>query len=99
MLQNWLRRFVRPTSWASQQQSRSKQWPRRLELEALEDRTLLALASFTATTVKGDYVAAGVGLRGQTAGNIAIAGIAAGSTVKSAYLYYAYLDNSEEAAL
>src|SRR5262249_34567520 len=62
-------------------------------------RSLLALSSFTSFLLHGDYVAAGVGLRGKAGDTITIAGIPAGSTVKAAYLYYGYLDNSESAAL
>jgi hypothetical protein len=60
---------------------------------------LLALSNFTNIIVHGDYVAAGVGLRGQAGGNITIAGIPANSTIKAAYLYWGYLDDGESAAL
>jgi len=59
----------------------------------------MALSSFTSFMLHGDYVAAGVGLRGQAGGNITIAGIPADSTIKAAYLYWGYLDDSEEASL
>jgi hypothetical protein len=51
------------------------------------------------TTLAGDYVAAGVGLRGSTSGNISLRGIPAGATVVNAFLYYSMLDNGEDPSL
>jgi hypothetical protein len=42
---------------------------------------------------KGNYVAAGVGLRNTTSGNITISGIPASATIQAAYLYWSFLDN------
>ncbi|MGA7410000.1 MAG: hypothetical protein WBW33_05905, partial [Bryobacteraceae bacterium] len=50
-------------------------------------------------TLPGDYVSAGVGLRGVTSGNIKIAGIPAGATVVKALLYWSALDNGLETSL
>src|SRR5262249_37604336 len=68
-------------------------------LEALEGRELLSLSPFTSFTLKGDYVASGVGLRGRANGMITVAGIPANSTVRAAYLYYGYVVNAETPAL
>ncbi len=59
----------------------------------------LDLSQFTKFTVSGSYDAAGVGLRGQTSGNITIAGIPPASTVTAAYLYWGFLDNGESPSL
>jgi hypothetical protein len=50
-------------------------------------------------TLPGDYVAAGVGLRGQTAGTINLSGIPAGASVVKAFLYWGMLDNGSEPSL
>jgi hypothetical protein len=71
----------------------------RLQVEALEERSLLALSNFTSFMLHGDYVAAGVGLRDKAGGDITIAGVPADSTIKAAYLYYGYLDDGESASL
>lgn len=52
-----------------------------------------ALTPFQTFTLHGDYITAGVGLRGRTFGAISISAIPAGSTVEGAYLYWSYLDN------
>lgn len=57
------------------------------------------LQPFQQFTLNGDYVAAGVGLRGATGGTIAISGIPAGSTTLAAYLYWAMVDNGESPTL
>ncbi len=57
------------------------------------------LIPFISTTLPGDYVASGVGLRGQTGGNITISGIPAGATIQNAYLYWGMLDDGEDASL
>lgn len=45
-------------------------------------------------TLHGDFVAAGIGLRGTGEGNIVLAGIPAGASIFRAYLYWATLGNS-----
>jgi hypothetical protein len=65
-------------------------------VEGLEARRMLSLTAFE---IRGDYAAAGVGLRGQTSGNINISGIPQGASVEKAYLYWGYLDNGEDASL
>jgi hypothetical protein len=50
-------------------------------------------------TLPGDYVAAGVGLRGTTSGNINITGIPSGASVQKAFLYWGMLDNGEDPTL
>jgi len=50
-------------------------------------------------TLPGDYTAAGIGLRGQTSGNISLTGIPSGASVVKAYLYFAFLDNGQDASL
>jgi hypothetical protein len=57
------------------------------------------LVPFISTTLPGDYVASGVGLRGTTGGNITISGIPAGATIQNAYLYWGMLDDGEDASL
>lgn len=57
------------------------------------------LTEFTRLLVAGDYVAAGVGLRGQTSGNIVISGIPEGATVALALLYWGMLDTGESESL
>jgi hypothetical protein len=57
------------------------------------------LIPFRTVTIAGDYVAAGVGLRNTTQGNITISGIPAGATVAQAFLYWGMLDNGESASL
>jgi len=48
---------------------------------------------FTVTTIKGDYSARGVGLRGKNSGTINLSDIPPDAIVKHAYLYWSYLDN------
>jgi len=62
-------------------------------------RAEAVLTQFNSIVVTGDYVAAGVGLRGQVTGTINIAGIPAGSSVVKAYLYWGYLENNPNPAL
>lgn len=50
-------------------------------------------------TINGDYLAAGVGLRGATQGTINLTGIPAGATVREAILYWGFLDNGERSDL
>ncbi len=50
-------------------------------------------------TLAGDYVAAGVGLRGNTSGNIIISGVPSGASIVRAFLYWGMLDNGEDASL
>ncbi len=57
------------------------------------------LIPFISTTLPGDYVASGVGLRGTTGGNITISGIPAGASIQNAYLYWGMLDDGEDASL
>ncbi len=57
------------------------------------------LIPFISTTLPGDYVASGVGLRGTTGGNITISGIPTGATIQNAYLYWGMLDDGEDASL
>ena len=54
--------------------------------------------AFYSTTINGDYVAAGVGMRGTGSGTITIAGIPSGSTVVKAVLYWAIVDTPPENA-
>jgi hypothetical protein len=56
------------------------------------------LSSFYSTTIYGDYVAAGVGMRGTGSGTITISGIPGGSTIVKAVLYWAIVDTSPESA-
>jgi hypothetical protein len=67
-----------------------------------------SLAQSFSVTLHGDYVAAGVGLRGGTppnygppksTGTINISGIPAGAAVVKAFLYWGMLDNGLEASL
>ena len=51
---------------------------------------------FYSTSIQGDYVAAGVGMRGTGSGTITISGIPGGSTIVKAFLYWAIVDVSEE---
>ncbi len=57
------------------------------------------LQTLETLTIQGDYVAAGVGLRGATSGTINISGIPAGSTIRRAYLLWGMLDNGESPSL
>jgi hypothetical protein len=57
------------------------------------------LVPFINTTVAGDYTASGVGLRGQTGGNITLSNIPVGASIQNAYLYWGMLDNGEDASL
>jgi hypothetical protein len=57
------------------------------------------LTAFRTVTIAGDYVAAGIGLRNTTQGNITISGIPTGATVAQAFLYWAMLDNGESPSL
>jgi hypothetical protein len=50
-------------------------------------------------TVAGDYVAAGVGLRGRRQASISLSAIPAGATVRYALLYWGMLDNREGQSL
>lgn len=59
----------------------------------------LSLTPSFNVTLPGDYVANGVGLRGQTAGSITISGIPAGATVVRAFLYWGFLDNGLDSTL
>ncbi|WP_165073867.1 fibronectin type III domain-containing protein [Paludisphaera rhizosphaerae] len=61
-------------------------------------KTAVTNPGYIKYTLKGDYVAAGVGIRGKNAGTITIGEIPSGATVKGAYLYWAYLANSENPA-
>jgi hypothetical protein len=61
--------------------------------------TVANLVPFISTTLPGDYVASGVGLRGTTGGNIIISGIPSGASIQNAYLYWGMLDNGEDASL
>lgn len=61
--------------------------------------TVGSLVPFISTTLPGDYVASGVGLRGTTGGNITISGIPTGATIQNAYLYWGFLDDGEDASL
>ena len=54
--------------------------------------------AFYSTTINGDYVAAGVGMRGNGSGTITIAGIPSGSTIVKAVLYWAIVDTPPENA-
>ncbi len=54
------------------------------------------LSSFYSTTINGDYVAAGVGMRGTGSGTITISGVPSGSTIVKAVLYWAIIANSED---
>lgn len=54
--------------------------------------------TFLSITLKGGYVAAGVGLRNRGSGTISLTGIPAGATVHAAYLYWSVLGGSTEAA-
>lgn len=47
------------------------------------------------TVVCGDYVAAGVGMRGTGSGTIAMSGVPSGSTIVKAFLYWAIIDDTE----
>ena len=58
-----------------------------------------ALNSSFQATLAGDYVANGVGLRGQTSGNIPLTGIPSGATIVRAFLYWGMLDNGEDTSL
>ena len=58
-----------------------------------------ALTTSFQATLSGDYVAAGVGLRGASSGDITISGIPAGASVVHAFLYWGALDNGEEDSL
>jgi hypothetical protein len=51
------------------------------------------LSPFTSFNIKGNYVSAGVGLRGTIGGSIAISGIPDTATIEAAYLYWSFLDN------
>jgi len=57
------------------------------------------LATLEALAIQGDYVAAGVGLRGASSGTINLSGIPAGSTIRRAYLLWGMLDNGESPSL
>lgn len=52
-----------------------------------------SLSPFQIIQLKGDYATAGVGLRGQTAGQITLSGIPSGASVEKAYLYWSFLDD------
>lgn len=58
-----------------------------------------ALSTAYQATLTGDYIADGIGLRGQTSGNIMLTGIPSGASVVKALLYWAYLDNGEDTSL
>ena len=58
-----------------------------------------SLSPFRNVTIAGDYIAAGVGLRGTTQGTINISGLPANATVREAFLYWGFLDNGESASL
>jgi hypothetical protein len=58
-----------------------------------------ALTNSVSFTIPGDYSSAGVGLRGQTSGDIKLTDLPVGASVLKAYLYYAFLDNGLEAPL
>jgi hypothetical protein len=58
-----------------------------------------ALTTSYNATLAGDYAADGIGLRGNTSGNIALSGIPAGATVVRALLYWSFLDNGEDTSL
>jgi len=60
-----------------------------------EGDTSASLSFFYSTCIHGDYVAAGVGMRGTGTGTITISGIPVGSTIVKAFLYWAMLDVSE----
>ncbi len=53
--------------------------------------------AFYSTTINGDYVAAGVGMRGTGSGTITISGIPSGSTIVNAFLYWAIVNSTEGA--
>jgi hypothetical protein len=50
-------------------------------------------------TIPGDYTASGIGLRGQTTGNIKISTIPAEATVVKALLYWGMLDDGEDSTI
>ena len=64
-----------------------------------QDSSPSTLTTSFNTTVNGDFTASGVGLRGATSGNITIAGIPSGGSVVRAFLYWAMLDDGEDASL
>lgn len=53
---------------------------------------------FLSISLKGGYVAAGVGLRNRGSGTITLTGIPAGATVHAAYLYWSVLGGGTEPA-
>jgi hypothetical protein len=61
-------------------------------LDLSTSRSSSPLSSFYSTTINGDYVAAGVGMRGTGSGTITISGIPSGSTIVRAVLYWAIVD-------
>ena len=58
------------------------------------DSVVGTLANSYSTVVNGDFVAAGVGLRGTGTGMINVSGIPAGATVQSAFLYWVTIGTS-----
>ena len=61
--------------------------------------TPVLLAETFSTDLKGDYVAAGVGMRGTGAGTITLPALPGGSTVENAFLYWAVMNPSTTPAL
>lgn len=54
-----------------------------------------APSTYRSVTVKGGYVASGVGLRNRGKGTIVISGIPKGATIESAYLYWSILGGAK----
>lgn len=89
----------RSTATARIQKQRGMVSPDQRTHNLAEAALIAGLTQFRSLTIAGDYVAAGIGLRGVTQGSISITGIPADASIIEAYLYWGMLDNGESPSL